>query len=372
MYMQNIGGYLSELVGKTFNLYAYEPTDWFGGWTIFYWGWWISWAPFVGLFIARISRGRTLREFTVGVLLIPTLFTFLWMTVFGNSAIAGILDGTTPELAGAVQNDVSVALFRFFETLPATQLISGIAIVMVVVFFVTSADSGAMVLNMLSSHGRDDGPIWRRVFWMAMIGFSAMVLLFAGGLQALQTATLASALPFSLAILAGIWGFARALSVDDAKRRSLQYQAITTTAAAGWRERLDELLNYPSVGDVSQFVDLRVLPAMREFAAELATHGLKVRVEKSPDNGSARLEVMHGDEIDFLYAVVASAHPLPTDALVGRGLDELTDDEKYYRADVRLAEGSQDYCIMGRTREQIVNDIVDQYAKHLHFLHVIR
>ena len=206
MYVQNVGGYFSELVAKTFNLYAYEPTDWFGGWTIFYWGWWISWAPFVGLFIARISRGRTLREFVFGVLLIPTLFTFFWMTVFGNSAIAGILTNATPDLAAAVQNDVSVALFRFFESLPGTRLISGIAIIMVIVFFVTSADSGAMVLNMLSSRGRDDGPIWRRVFWMAMIGFSAMVLLFAGGLQALQTATIASALPFSVAILAGIWG----------------------------------------------------------------------------------------------------------------------------------------------------------------------
>jgi len=140
MFMQNSGDYLADLVGKTFNLYAYQPTDWLGGWTIFYWGWWISWAPFVGLFIARISRGRTLREFVFGALLGPTLFTLLWMTVFGNSAIELILSQGMDELAAAVREDESVALFRFLEYFPFAQVLSVLAIAMVVVFFVTSAD----------------------------------------------------------------------------------------------------------------------------------------------------------------------------------------------------------------------------------------
>ena len=217
VFMQNTGGYLADLIGKTFNLYAYEPTDWLGGWTIFYWGWWISWAPFVGLFIARISRGRTLREFVIGSLVAPTLFTLLWMTVFGNSAISLILDQDVSALAAAVQQDESVALFKFLENFPASSLLSGLAIVMVFVFFITSADSGAMILNMLSSNGRDDTPLLRRGFWMLMIGASAMLLLVAGGLPALQTAAIASALPFSLVILLSIWGFVKALGIDHAK-----------------------------------------------------------------------------------------------------------------------------------------------------------
>ncbi len=163
-FVQNIGNYLSELVGKTFNLYAYAPTDWLGGWTIFYWGWWLAWSPFVGLFIARISRGRTIREFVTGALLVPAGFTMLWMTVFGNSAINMIFHQGLGSLAKIVSQDQSLALFAFLEQFPFSSVLSFVAIIMVLVFFVTSADSGAMVLNMLASYGRDDTPIWQRVY----------------------------------------------------------------------------------------------------------------------------------------------------------------------------------------------------------------
>ncbi len=256
MFMQNTGGYMADLIGKTFNLYAYEPTDWLGGWTIFYWGWWISWAPFVGLFIARISRGRTLREFVFGALAAPTLFTLLWMTVFGNSAISLILDQGMVDLATAVQQDESVALFKFLENFPASSALSMLAIAMVIVFFITSADSGAMVLNMLSSNGRDDTPLLRRVFWMAMIGVSALVLMLAGGLPALQTAAIVSALPFSLVILLSIWGFVRALSIDHAKRQTLMLTNVGPTGGSestDWKLRLRNLLQHPDPGGRERF-----------------------------------------------------------------------------------------------------------------------
>ena len=140
-FVQNTGSYLSELVSKTFNLYAYEQkNDWLGGWTLLYWGWWISWSPFVGTFIARVSRGRTIREFLVGILFVPSGFTFLWMTVFGNSAIDAIMNHGAEYLATAVSTDVSVALFTFFEHLPLSNLLSIIAVCLVVTFFVTSSD----------------------------------------------------------------------------------------------------------------------------------------------------------------------------------------------------------------------------------------
>ncbi len=369
MFMQNTGEYLADLVGKTFNLYAYQPTtDWLGGWTIFYWGWWISWAPFVGLFIARISRGRSLREFVFGALAAPTLFTLLWMTVFGNSAIDIILGQGVEALGAAVRQDESVALFKFLEQFPMSSLLSGIATVMVLVFFITSADSGAMVLNMLSSNGRDDTPLPRRVFWMAMIGLTAMVLLLAGGLSALQTAAIASALPFSLAIILAIWGFVRALSLDHAKRQALVL-ANPGPSASNWKERVHNLLSYPERSAVSAFITGVVQPAMKEFAEELRHNGLDVRVDAPTPADRSALSVMHGDEIDFQYVVVSREHPRPDAALVG---EHCTDHPTYHRAEVHLNEGSQDYDVMGWTKEQVVQDLVDQYEKHLHFLHVLR
>ena len=371
MFLQNTGGYLGDLVGKTFNLYAYEPTDWLGGWTIFYWGWWISWAPFVGLFIARISRGRTLREFVFGALMAPTLFTLLWMTVFGNSAIALILDHGMVDLATAVQQDESIALFKFLENFPGSSILSLLAIAMVFVFFVTSADSGAMVLNMLSSNGRDDTPLLRRIFWMAMIGVSALLLLLAGGLPALQTAAIASALPFSLVILFSIWGFVRALSIDHAKRQTLTLTSVGPTGGSkstDWKLRLRNLLHYPSRSDIDAFVEETAVIAMQQFADELKNHGLEVRVEVVPV-AHAKLSVMHGDEINFQYSVAGRLHQKPHEAMTG---DHNNDEDSYFRAEVHLNEGSQDYDVMGWTREQVLHDILEHYEKHLHFLHVLR
>jgi choline/glycine/proline betaine transport protein len=375
-FMQNTGDYLADLVGKTFNLYAYDPTDWLGGWTIFYWGWWISWAPFVGLFIARISRGRTLREFVIGVLIGPVAFTFLWMTVFGNSAIDLIMNQGLVELGAAVQADESTALFRFFEQLPATGLLSVLAILMVVVFFVTSADSGALVLTMLSSNGSDQTPASRRIFWMGAIGVTAIVLLLVGGLSALQTAVIASALPFSVAVMAGIWGFSKALYIDHAKRVSHAAATVPPMVArpeTSWQHRLAQLLRHPQDTEVRTFMRDRVMPVMREIGDELKHHGLDADVIVGRDGGeSIRLEISHGDEIDFVYEVVNRQHPLPDEALVGTAMKDLPPSDIYHRAEVHLSEGSQDYDIMGWTREQIAHDITEQYEKHRHFLHMLR
>ncbi|MCR3767035.1 BCCT family transporter, partial [Pseudomonas aeruginosa] len=169
-YVQNTGAYLSDIVNKTFNLYAYEPTDWIGGWTLLYWGWWVSWSPFVGLFIARISRGRTIREFVCGVLFVPAGFTLLWMTIFGDTAIHMILHQGLTDLADVVRQDSSLALFALFDHFPLSGLVSLFAVLMVVVFFVTSADSGALVVDMIASGGRDRSPVWQRIFWSVLMG----------------------------------------------------------------------------------------------------------------------------------------------------------------------------------------------------------
>ena len=407
MFMQNTGGYLAEIVSKTFNLYAYEPTDWLGGWTIFYWGWWISWAPFVGLFIARISRGRTLREFAFGVLAAPTLFTLLWMTVFGNSAISLILDQGMTDLALAVQQDESVALFRFLETFPAAELLSGLAIVMVFVFFITSADSGAMVLNMLSSKGRDDTPLLRRAFWMAMIGASALILMVAGGLPALQTAAIAGALPFSLVVVFAIWGLVRALSVDHTKRVALNLNAPYTLSPpqSNWQERLANALEAPSADEVNTFIKTVGEDALQAFAQELKKYGFKAEVTISESPQQVTLTVLQGEEVNFRYAIVSRFYDGPSkdgpsndiaergdlgraeeqgteqpghakhmDDAAGKSRSVRNSDthHRYFRAEVLLGEGSQDYDLFGLSQEEVINDVVGQYETHLHFLHMLR
>ena len=179
----NIGQYLSHLVDLSFRTYAYaSPREegWFGGWTILYWAWWVSWSPFVGMFIARISRGRTIRQFVIGVLLVPTAFNLVWMTVFGNSAIWLDTHGAAGALAQTATN-VDALLFRFFDFLPLSQGLSIVAIVLIAVFFVTSADSGAFVLDQIATRGNAHSPVWQRLFWAALLGVTAAVLLVAGG-----------------------------------------------------------------------------------------------------------------------------------------------------------------------------------------------
>ncbi|MFO7550241.1 MAG: BCCT family transporter [Haliea sp.] len=370
--IENFGAYVGELVTKTFNLYAYDPTDWLGGWTIFYWGWWLSWAPFVGLFIARISRGRTIREFVLGAMIVPCGFTLLWMGIFGNSAIELILHGNQNGLGAAVSDNQAIALFRFFEYLPLSTLLSGVALLMVVVFFVTSADSGAMVLNMLSANGRDDTPPIQRLYWVGVIGATSIVLLLAGGLAALQTAAIVTALPFSLALMGAIWGLGRALR-RDANRRDIHSVAPLVTSPGDWRERLANLLRHPGDTSVHAFQRDLVLPSLRAFAAELQLHDVVARVVNAiADEGAVRLEVSHADAVDFVYEVRCRAHPRPVEAAVDAPLDALDDADKYYRAEVHLFRGGQDYDVMGWTREQIMHDLLWQYENHLQFLRSVR
>lgn len=366
MFVQNTGDYLADIVSKTFNLYAYTPTDWLGGWTIFYWGWWLAWSPFVGLFIARISRGRTIREFVVGALMGPAAFTLLWMTVFGNSAIELILNQGASNLGEMVQQDPSVALFKFFEYLPGAEILAFVAVIMVVVFFVTSADSGALVVNMLASNGEDKTPAWQRVYWTSTIGLTAAVLLVAGGLPSLQTATIAAALPFSIALLFAMWGFLRALRADVAKQDTLSFQTVAD-ASIPWQQRLDNLLQFPSRKRVSEYIDSVILPAMTTFAHELEAKGMKTIVVREKESVEARLEVYHGDELDFVYLVQGNEMRMPDSPIATEGSTDL-----YWRAEVHLYEGGQDYDIMGWSSEQIANDILDQYSRHLNYLNSMR
>ncbi|MDM9558967.1 BCCT family transporter [Bordetella petrii] len=371
-FVQNTGAYLSDIVNKTFNLYAYEPTDWIGGWTLFYWGWWIAWSPFVGLFIARISRGRTIREFVSGVLLVPTGFTLFWMTVFGDTAIHMILIDKVQGFAETVQSDTTLALFAFLEQMPWGNVISFVAIAMVVVFFVTSADSGALVVDLLASGGAERTPVWQRIFWSLSMGAVAIALLLADGLTALQTATIASALPFSIILLLAMWGLFRALKLD-ATKRGIRYQSLTLSRPArggqSWERRLRNMVMMPRRAHVLRFIAEVVKPALEDVAEELRKQGYVVEVRENEEDGSAAMEVSHGEYLDFSYSVQPQAFVRPS-LTPNDGTDE--EERKYFRAEVHLREGGQDYDIMGWSRDAVIGDILDQYERHRHYLHIVR
>lgn len=370
--LQNSGAYLGEIVSKTFNLYAYQSSDWIGGWTLLYWGWWLSWSPFVGLFIARISRGRTIREFICGALLVPTAFTFLWMTVFGDTAIHMVLFQGIDSLTETVKADSSLALFVLLEQLPWSNLLSLLAVCMVIVFFITSADSGALVLDMLASHGSQPSPKWQRLFWSVLIGVVAAVLMLADGLKALQTATIASALPFAIVLLAMLWGLFKALRLDAAKRSLQQYprnSAAVNSEQGGWQRRLRNIAMLPRRSHVNRFIREVVHPACQAVCSELLKQGLKASVGSEDDR--VWLSVAHGAEVDFRYEVRPRALTQPNFSQP-EGSTPAAETRKYFRAEVHLSEGGQDYDLMGWGREEVIGDILDQYERHLHFLHLVR
>ena len=196
--IENFGNYIQHFFELGFWSETYtEGATWQNGWTIFYWAWWIAWCPFVGMFIARVSYGRTLREYLLCVLVVPTMVTFTWMTVFGNSAIY-IERFMSGGMAKAVQENIPVSLFVFLESFPLSLLTSILAMVVVIFFFVTSSDSGSMVIDIITAGGNPDPPKPQRLFWAILEGTVAAVLLLGGGMVALQTAAICTGLPFAV------------------------------------------------------------------------------------------------------------------------------------------------------------------------------
>ena len=213
--VQNVGIYLSHLPSLSLWTEAYTQSGgWQHGWTVFYWAWWIAWAPFVGIFVARVSRGRTVREFVGAILLVPTIATCVWLTVFGNSALHIELFGAGGILE-AVKDNVAVALFVLLEEYPFAAITSGLAVCIVVTFFVTSSDSASLVIDIITAGGNLNPPVIQRVFWATMEGVVAAVLLLGGGLLALQTAVVATGLPFAVVLLLLSFSLMRGLDARD-------------------------------------------------------------------------------------------------------------------------------------------------------------
>lgn len=382
---QAIGQYLQNLPQMSLQTDAFRGQDWQKSWTMFYWGWWISWSPFVGMFIARISRGRTIREFIGGVLLVPTLLTFIWMVVFGGTALNLELFMDT-DFVTAVSADASIALFHLLDLMPLAALTSLIAVLIITLFFVTSSDSGSLVVGILSCGGDMDTPLALRLFWALSKGAIAIVLLLAGGLTALQTAAITTALPFCIIMLFICWSLVKGLRMDLRRYRMRTAAAEMTPALLAtelddesmseqpgssdqWRERLAGLLSRTEdkrAGvklspreHIAGFIQGTVIPAFVELRREMKKHGHDAIIERRQNQAS--LTVIRKEQEEFTYTVRGHGHygfevafpELPRDS-----------DHRYFTAATIVnGEVRRRYPMENITRNRIIEDFLEEYGR---------
>ena len=362
---ENIGNYVSQLTQLTFRTFTYtEPNQsgWFGNWTLLYWAWWISWSPFVGLFIARISRGRTLREFILGVLFVPTAFNLLWMTVFGNSAIWLSLHGGEHSLADNASN-VDALLFNFFDLLPWPEITSALAVLLISVFFVTSADSGAFVIDNIATQGAERSPVWQRLFWAALLGLTAAILMATGGLAALQSMTLIAALPFAGIMLLLCYSLWRGLQADLAHSTRRLSPASDFWNGKHWRNRLDRLVRHTGPREAEHFITLVARPALQSVCDEINERGLACRVEQSESCNLALVVPQEGRR-DFCYGVRLESRAAPAfnPLAAAHSSDQ---DQQLCEVMTFFADGRAGYDIQYLTRDEISADVLRQYERYL-------
>ncbi|MET4898663.1 BCCT family transporter [Sphingomonadaceae bacterium jetA1] len=357
--VQNIGLYLSSFVPRTFNVYAYKPTPWINDWTLFYWAWWMSWAPFVGMFIARISRGRTVREFILAVLLLPSAFTFLWMTVFGNTALfldQGVAGGA---ISTAVAGNVSIALFKFFAYLPFSGATTALAIFMIGIFFISSQSSGSLVMDIIGSGGKTETTKMQRLFWCVLEALVTIILLVAGGLAALKAATIIAALPFAMVMLVLLAGLFKGMRADMAQYAVGGVLRTSPSVDPSWQTRLSQALHMPGKADVDSHLAGTVRPALAAVTAELTRRGRPAHMVER--DGDICLVAPAGNgHRGFLYGVRPAER-----ALAAFSPLETVDPQVRHEARTFFACGGRGYDIMGLTEEQVIADVLSQFERYL-------
>jgi len=379
---QNIGDVMSRFPAMTLDTFAYDrPTDWMNAWTLFFWAWWIAWAPFVGLFLARISRGRTIRQFVLGTMTVPFIFIVLWISIFGNSSLDLIMNGNAA-FGEAAMSHPERGFYSLLEQFPAVPVTAAVATFTGLLFYVTSADSGALVMSNFTSHLKDadsDGPEWMRVFWAVATGLLTLAMLTVGGVPTLQNATIIMGLPLSLLLVLIMLGLYKALrvenSLNDSYRASLPGiitgRSLDQRGGRTWRQRLSRAMSYPGRKQTTRFVETVALPALKDVEAELKSQGaetsLTVATVETCGIQSIDLQLAMGEERAFKYQIYPVQYETPSYAT--RRADP---EDRYYRMEVFSQEGSHGYDLMGYTREQVITDVLDHYEQHLEFLHLNR
>jgi len=375
----NIGDYLSGFADMTLNTFAFDrPDDWMNGWTLFFWAWWIAWAPFVGLFLARISRGRTIRQFVAATLTVPFLFILVWLAIFGNSALDLVIGGNDA-FGQVAMNQPERAFYSLLEQYPGAPLLMAVATFTGLLFYVTSADSGSLVMSTFTSRIKDpskDGPHWLRIFWSVATGALTLGMLMVGGVATLQSATIIMGLPFSVVMYLIMFGLYKSLRVEAALSDSLRTSLPGALAGAvgphrSWRQRLARSMNYPGAMQAQRYLDKVARPAIEEVATELRAQGAAVELTDGTVDGvscsQVTLTVMLADEPDFRYQIYPVEYSTPTYAPRAQ-----TRHTNYYRLEIFSMTGSHGYDLLGYTKDQVITDVLDQYERHLAFLHLQR
>ena len=321
-FTENIGTYLSGLIRVGFKAYAYdvEHLDWFMDWTVFYWAWWFSWAPGFGIFIARISRGRTLREFIFGVLMVPSLFFVLWFTVFGNGAI-WVNEHLAEGALGQAVNNVGSLLFDFLSYLPYSGLTKTLALFIITLFFIVTINFGIYTLNNIAIEDKSQvSPRWQSMFWGGLLSAVTFVLYLFGGIEILQSTMLFFSLPFALLMSVMAWSLLKGLRFE---RQYYSTEVSDLWTGANWRSRLRQLVIEPKRDDAIFHLKTTALLAMRELRQLLiGTYGLNVILQQyfDRDNNQLVLSIENGLAEDFFYQITLFERAEPETAQVHHAL----------------------------------------------------
>jgi len=365
-FSEGIGYYVNQFADLTFNTFAFEQNGrgWFTNWTVMFWAWWISWAPFVGLFIASISRGRTIREYIFGVLLVPSLFIFLWMTVFGNGAI--FLDTHSAHGAlSALAGNPDILLFTFFEQFPLATPLCVLAVLMIAVFFITSADSGILVMNSIATGNRPNSPKWQTILWGVLLALISIILLRAGGLRSLQTMTLIMALPFGLIMFVLCFCLLQALRTDQLYHGTKIPYGSRNWDGTRWKERLDQILSFSQKRDISNFINEKVHPAFIELQAELAKKGVNASIIEGNRGGLSIELFIHYDRIwNFRYGVSAETQRISAYIMDENNTPDIKNARQYIPV-TYYSDGRTGNDIQYLGKDEIIADVLREYERYL-------
>lgn len=364
-FTDGLGNYISNFFNLTFGTHVYEEAvlPWFYDWTIVYWAWWISWSPYVGLFIAKISKGRTIREFIAAVLVIPTIFNFIWMSVFGNSAIWFDQQIANGALSGLASNPDAL-MFEFLEYLPFTSIASFAVIGIIIIFFVTSADSGIFVMNNISTGNASKSPKWQIVFWGVLLAVLALLLLNAGGLEALQSMTLITALPFSIIMLLFIVSLMKALTIDgDYYERNFSQSAIPWSGEF-WKERLKRIVAFKNRESVDNFIQTTVKTAFSELQEEFTKNGINTQINSHDNPTRIEIEIQYDQVNNFSYGVKSQSKVVSDYLMTEDNLPD-SDENKTYFPMAYFGDAREGYDIQYFTKNELISDVLKHYERFM-------
>ncbi|MFC5280951.1 choline BCCT transporter BetT [Arcanobacterium canis] len=380
--VMNVGDLVSGFSSMALETFAFSAgSAWMATWTLFFWAWWIAWASFVGMFLARISRGRTIREFVFGCLLLPLIYVVMWVSIFGNAALEKVRASDAGRAWGeATVSSPEFGFYTLLQDYPLPFIVVALATCVAFLFYVTSADSGALVMANLSSRLPDaetDGRTSVKLLWAFLTGALTIGVLAVGGIPALQSATIVMGLPFAFVMLGVMISMVKALREDSISEKSRERSARNVPTGGPstltWRERVAWRFGEITPWQAVRFMNDVAQPALEKLAAEIPGGAV---VERGDEDDIADLPedrhvydrlkfTVHTESDDFVYRILAVAVPKPI-----YGVHVATEDDYYTRLEVHTDEQAQDYDVMGYTTEGLIHDVLDHLDRHQDYLRI--